>query len=93
MMDSKLVTEEGIKYYPNLPENTKLCTSLRDFFRIKPGKKSWEKKNIEKIPDMYFLIHSPAAGKYFVRQTHELTNYKKLIKYIEDKNLYLFTDL
>ena len=77
----------GIKYYTKLPGNAVLCNSVREFFRIKSGRTIWKKENVEAIPDIQFLIYSPTADKYFLRQTHECTTSKKLIKYIEDKNL------
>jgi len=82
-----------IEYHTKLPDDAVLCTSIREFFRIKSGRTVWKKQNVEAIPDMYFMIYSPTADKYFLRQTHECTNYKKLIKYIEDKNLYLLIDV
>jgi hypothetical protein len=90
---TKLKKTEGYYYYEELPENTILCSSIRDFFRIKKGRKKWKKENVEAIPEVDFLIYSPTAGRYFLRKTHECTNYRKLIGYIKDKNLYLFTDV
>jgi hypothetical protein len=91
---NKIKEAEGhIKYYDELPDETILCKDIREFFRVKPGRTVWKKENIEPITDMYFLIYSPVSDRYYLRQTHELTNFKKLIKYITDKNLYFFIDV
>jgi len=85
-------TESGIRYFDSLPEDTRQCLDIREFFQLKPGKSAWKKENVEKVIGMPYLLYSPTADRYYFRETHEASDFKKIIPYIKDKNIYIFTD-
>ena len=82
-------TCSGIPFYEILPAGSVRCKVYTQFYRLKSKAKTWKEENIELRMGMYFLIFSPTANKFFLRQVHEGFNPKELRDYIRDKNLYL----
>jgi len=82
-------TDSGVNYYDIIPEGAKRCKVYTQFYKLKPGTKTWKKENVVLKVGMYFLIYSPTAEVYFLRQVHENFNTDNILKYIRDKNLYL----
>ncbi len=83
------LTSSGISYYESLPEGAERCKMYTQFYRLVNGAKRWKKENIKLRVGMYFVIYSPGANKYFLRQVHNALNPEKLKQYIKDRNLYL----
>ncbi len=82
-------TESGIEYYITLPAGTKRCKVYTQFYKLKSGAKTWKKENVILKIGMYFLIYSPDAKKYYLRQVYDGFNPERVKQYIRDKNLYL----
>jgi len=89
-IDARMQTSEsGISYYNILPAGTKRCKVFTQFYKLKPGSKTWKQENVILKEGMYFLIYSPISKVYFLRQVHEHFDVEKVKQYIRDKNLYL----
>ncbi len=82
-------TESNIPYYKILPEGAERCKMYTQFYRLVNGAKRWKKENIELRVGMYFIIYSPGANKYFLRQVHDALDPERFKQYIKDRNLYL----
>ena len=82
-------SDSGIEYYTTLPAGTKRCKVYTQFYRLKPGAKTWKKENVLLKVGLYFLIYSPVPNVYYLRQVYDGFNPESVKQYIRDKNLYL----
>ena len=65
------------------------CNSVVAFYGILPKKRSIKKSYIEVKVGQKFCIFSPYSNKYFIRQLHSADELRPLVRFINDKNLFL----
>jgi hypothetical protein len=90
-----LVMPEGdffCSYFETLPEYFTQCLDMRDFYRLKKGKRVENPDNLEFNIGFEYLIRDPYAKKYFYRIMHEETNIKQIHVYFKDKNIFVLKD-
>ena len=89
-MSGPIIDDNGFEYYLELPNDYRPCTDVHKFFRLKPGKNEWKKENIQLIVGMQYIVYSPNTKKYELHKVnHEFLNFKDLIQYSEDGNLFI----
>jgi len=81
--------DNGIEYYPELPEGYSLLTNLKELFVLKDGETKITKETAEFRKGLLLLVYNPQTNEYYPRFTAYSTNKKKLLQYFNDKNLYI----
>jgi hypothetical protein len=66
------------------------CTSIDQFKRLKPGKRTWNNNNIEWNTELTYYIYSPYSKKYYERYSGHisLSDIKELELMINENNIY-----
>lgn len=78
-----------LDYVKTLPEKTVKCQNIKEFARLKKGKRSWKKGNLEPDYGTVYYIYSITHKVYWRRQISEYTNFKKLRQYVQDGNAFI----
>lgn len=80
-----------ILYFDKLPESFIQCTDFTNLFKLKKGKRTKTKENMEVVEGMEVIIYSPTSELYYYKILHEFSNMWNLLAYFKDKNLYVYT--
>lgn len=77
-------------YFEELPDLFRLCEDFTNFYRLKKGKRTATKENLEPAYGTHYLVYSPYSEKYWYSFVNSHTNMNKLFQYFKDRNLYIF---
>ncbi len=77
-------------YFNSLPDTFKLSEDFTHFYRLKPKKRVATKDNLEPCYGLHYLVFSDYLNRYWYGFISEHTNMNKLLRYFNDRNLYIF---
>ena len=76
-------------YTKTLPQGTKKCISMKDFARIKKGKRVWKKGNTEPYCGRVYYVYSITHKVYWRRVVSQYTDWDKVKQYVKDGTVYI----
>jgi hypothetical protein len=81
--------ENGIKYYPELPNDFIKLPSFKELFKTNNNDKVLTTENAELRIDLELILFNPQTNEYYPRWIHHASDKEQLFKYYKDGNLYI----
>ncbi len=88
----KVENENGIEYYPSLPEGYVKMNNILEIFKPLPEGKVLTTENAEIRQGIELIVYNPYTKQYYSRYLTYSSNRKNLLRYMNDGNLYIHSD-
>jgi len=81
--------DNGIKYYPEIPESYVPLTNYKELFVINNNDTVLTTGNAQIRIDLQLIVYNPQTKEYYPRWLHISSNRQQLYRYYKDGNLFI----
>ena len=88
----KIVTDNGLEYYPSLPEGYIKMNNILKIFKLPKEGEVLTTENAEIRQGIELIVYNPQTDQYYSRYLTYSSNRTNLLRYMNDGNLYIHSD-